>query len=634
MKRLLPCLLLGSLAATAPALTPMSFLTEAAFPNLTFTQPILLLEAPDNSNRIFVLERAGIIKVFPNSDTVTPAQVSIYLNITDRVSTVRDFALNGFDFHPDFATNGEIYVHYNWRNGTDETDLDYGSARISRFTAANPADNTINAGTEEILHQHRKTKLPTVAKPLQDHNGGTIAFGPDGMLYVVFGDGGSDPTKLNTDPEGQDPLGNAQNTENFLGKIIRIDVDSPTDPGLGYRIPTDNPFFTTPVAGQNTLKEIWAYGLRNPWRFSFDNVTGNLFAVDVGAKTMEEINLIEPGKNYGWRLMEGTTCFPSPPAPAICDQTGLTPPILEHTWTNGEFRSLTGGYTYRGTGATQLDGLFIYGDYVWGGIWGMAWDGTTATSTKLLDTSLLIAGFGQDRAGEVYVLGYTNGKAYRLRANPAIYPTASPATEAATETVALNGTLMATDGGTIASYMIVTPPALGTLNLTAATGAYVYTANNLAAPATDSFRFKAIDNDGNESNIATVTFNIQAANDIPAIIGSRSGFLPLGDDFLALGGESLDATDPDSSASDVIFEITTAPTHGTILVEGSPVTSFTAAELQASMVQYQFTGSRAASGSDSFVVTARNQGEAASAPSTFNITIEQPAIVGDWIILH
>ncbi|CAN5372580.1 hypothetical protein BH09SUM1_BH09SUM1_02110 [soil metagenome] len=608
--------------SAASALTPLSFQTEVAFPNLTFTNPILLLEAPDNSNRIFVLERAGRIKVFPNSQSVMPAQVTTYLDITDRVTIVRDFALNGFDFHPDFATNGEIYVHYNWKNGADQSDLDYGAARISRFTAANPADNTISAATEEILHQHQKPKLAGVANPLQDHNGGTITFGPDGMLYVVFGDGGTDPRLSNMDPLAADPLGNAQNTESLLGKIIRIDVTGTPDPGLDYRIPTDNPFYVTGPAGATTRKEIWAYGFRNPWRVAFDPVTGDLIAVDVGAKAREEIDFVEAGKNYGWRLLEGTLCFPSPPAPAVCDTTGLTPPIIEHEWSNGEFRSLTGGYFYHGQSATQLTGRFLYGDYVWGGVWAMSWDGATASSVKIASTSQLIAGFGTDRSGEVYLLGYNSGQIFRFKADPAIYPTAAPDSLSATELVALNGQLVATDADSVSSYQIVNAPSFGSVNLTAATGDFVYTSVNLTGTTADSFTFKALDADGNESNIAAISVSVAATND-PATVGaSPAGTLLAADTSFTIGAASLAVSDPDSPDAAVLIKISTAPAHGVIELSGLPVSQFTLEDVLAGLVTYHFTGIRSTDTQDSFGFTAEDESATATPPALYAITVE------------
>ncbi len=637
MRRMLG-LALFCLAATAAAdITPDTFQIEEPFPALTFAHPIQMLEAPDGSNRIFVLERAGRIKVFPKSGSVTPAEVALYLDISARVATQRDFALNSFAFHPDFAANGEVYIHYNWNNGLGVDDLDYGSGRISRIVAANPADNAISSAAmdEEVLYQHRKPKVPELTFPLQDHNGGTIAFGPDGMLYIAFGDGGSTSPQLyaNTNPLSFDPLGNAQNTENNLGAIIRIDVDGAPDPGLNYRIPTDNPFYSGGPAGALTRKEIWAYGLRNPWRMAFDNATGDLLAVDVGAKSAEEINLILPGQNYGWRLMEGNSCVPSPPAPDPCVTTGLTPPLVEHIWTTGLYRSLTGGYSYHGSAATQLDGRFIYADYVDGGIFAMKRDGSAATTLRLLDTAHLIAGFGQDQSGEVYILSYSaTGRIWRLKADPAVYPSASPATENATEIVALNGQLVATDVGGVTSYEIVGQPASGTLNLAVATGAYTYTPNNLAANTVDTFTFRALDAQSNESNLATITINIAAANDAPAIAGTLAATLPGGDTTLTITTTTLEGTDPDSPAASVVFRVGTAPAHGTINVSGTPATQFTRADLAASLVTYAFTGNSNVTSGDAFALTVEDESAVASAPSTVSITIldinDAPSITG------
>jgi len=387
------------------------------FSDLSFNFPVLMLEAPGQPDRLYVFERAGRVKYFLKS---SPTQVFTYLDISASVATYRDFALNGAAFHPNFAENGELYIHYNWSKGLPNpggrTDPDYGSARISRFVAESGA-TSIDAGTETILFQRRKPMVfVTIRNPdqnevLGDHNGGSIEFGPDGMLYIAFGDGGSHPDYVNTDPVGQDPLRLAQDPSNHFGSILRLDVTSTPDEGKLYAVPPDNPFVSGgPVVG--TLPEVWAYGFRNPWRFSFDP-QGRLLCVDVGMKAREEINHVVAGGNYGWSVLEGDLCLrPGEP----CDPSAFDAPIITFPWSDTEYRSLTGGYTYTSDRLPSLRGAFLFTDAVVGGIYAMEYDGTTAQAERLVPPSspTRSAGFGRDSEGEVYLLDYFTGGIYVL----------------------------------------------------------------------------------------------------------------------------------------------------------------------------------------------------------------------------
>jgi glucose/arabinose dehydrogenase len=258
---------------------------------------------------------------------------------------------------------------------------------IARYKA-NAAGTQADASTETILF--------TFNQPYDNHNGGSIQFGKDGLLYIATGDGGS----------GGDPQNNAQNRKSYLGKILRVDVDN-TGKG-NYGIPADNPY----VSGTDGfLPEIYAFGLRNPWRMSFDMESDRLFAGDVGQNKREEIDLIIKGGNYGWRLKEGADCYnPS----SGCEEAGLIEPIHDYAQGSGD-RSVTGGYVYRGTAIPELVGRYIYGDYVSGRIWALELDGDKKRSNAvLLENQGNISAFGQDAKGEIYFLSYAKGKVMKL----------------------------------------------------------------------------------------------------------------------------------------------------------------------------------------------------------------------------
>lgn len=347
-----------------------------AYPQLSFNQPLEYRQAGDNSDRVFVVEKSGRILVFPNDPQIQAAQV--FLDLTGLVdSSASEKGLLGLAFHPQYQNNGFIYVNYTDRNGTV----------IARYQVnpANPDQGLADSG-QNIL---------SFSQPYANHNGGHLAFGDDGYLYIATGDGGS----------SGDPHNNAQNLSSFHGKILRIDVDTPS-PGRPYSIPNDNPFVGNT---QGFREEIYAYGLRNPWKFSFDQERRWLWAADVGQNKVEEINLIEKGANYGWNIMEGSLCYPEP---ADCNQAGLALPVWEYNHPIGN--SVTGGYVYYGDNIPALKGAYIYGDFGTGMIWAL-WldDDLNADNRVLLDTNLNISSFGMDQHNELYVINY-QGKLYKL----------------------------------------------------------------------------------------------------------------------------------------------------------------------------------------------------------------------------
>ncbi len=362
---------------------------ENAFPNLAFTQPVDFQTAGNESGRNFVVEKQGIIRVFENNPQVNSS--GVFLDIRDRVDDAgSEKGLLGLAFHPDYDTNGYFYVNYT-ANQPDRT-------VISRFSVSAADSNVAVPDSEYIILEFNQ--------PYGNHNGGQVAFGPlDGYLYISVGDGG-----LYGDPDC-----NAQNLQTFLGSILRIDVDSETGT-TRYAIPADNPFYGN---SSGYREEIYAYGLRNPWRFSFDEPTQRLWAGDVGQGDWEEIDLIESGGNYGWSIFEGLHCYNSswsctPP----CDSSGLIMPVWEYSHSVGG--SITGGYVYRGSQVPELTGRYIYADYISGRIWALTYQQNQPPDNSLLiDTNLGIASFGTDSAGELYICAF-DGHIYKFAATTAI----------------------------------------------------------------------------------------------------------------------------------------------------------------------------------------------------------------------
>lgn len=343
-----------------------------AFPNLSFSEPIDLQAAAGKSNKVYVAERGGVIRVFDNDPTIMES--AVFLDFSNSTATVNEGGLLGFAFHPNFESNGYFYIYY-----TPTPTVSF----VSRFTISQANPNLVDENSELALLE--------IPQPATNHNGGQIAFGADGYLYVATGDGGG----------SGDSDGNAQNRSNLLGNVLRIDVDN-SQGGLNYAIPEDNPFTNE----TNVRSEIYAYGLRNPWRMSFDTSTGKLWTGDVGQNKIEEIDIIESGKNYGWNLFEGTDCFSGD-----CNATNLAEPIFEYDQSKGD-RSITGGYVYRGSKNPSISGKYIYADFVSGRVWVLDEDGSN--NRLLVETGFNIASFGTDANQELYVLDL-NGSIYKFQ---------------------------------------------------------------------------------------------------------------------------------------------------------------------------------------------------------------------------
>jgi len=357
------------------ALFPLLAFSQQPVPRIRLTQIASGLKNPvgvfdDGTGRLFVIEQDGDIRIVENGQ-IDPTP---FLDIHDEVSRAgNECGLLGLAFHPDFKNNHRFYVNYDTQKfGKLQT-------RISEFTA-DPANTHTDPATEK--------ELMRFDQPYTNHKGGCLMFGPDGMLYDGQGDGGS----------AGDPHGNGQNLGTYLAKILRIDVDH----GQPYKVPDDNPF----VHQAGAMPEIWCWGMRNPWRFSFDRKTGKLWCGDVGQDLWEEIDIIEKGKNYGWSAMEGT--HPFKPERAVGTLTG---PIKDYGHDEG--KCIIGGYVYRGKAIPSLQGLYVYGDYNIGWIAALGYDGTKITFDQhLLQSPLNIASFGEDHDGELYVVDRERGQLF------------------------------------------------------------------------------------------------------------------------------------------------------------------------------------------------------------------------------
>ena len=369
------------------------------------TQPTTVTNAGDGSGRIFITQETGQIRIVING-TLLPTP---FLDISNLVRQDPEQGLLGLAFHPDYASNGYFYVDY--------TDNDHNIV-VARYQVSAGDPNIADPNSAYTI-----LKQPQIDS--EDHNGGTVAFGPDGYLYISIGDGSC----------CGDPEGNGQDLTTWLGKILRVDInrdDFPGDPNRNYGVPPDNPFVGHPP----TLPEIWAYGLRNPWRCSFDRLTGDFFIGDVGQDTWEEVDF-QPagssgGENYGWSVLEGMHCFNDNP-PGSCDDFlngGSTLPILEY---NHDFPgcAVTGGYRYRGQRYADLAGVYFYGDFCYGLIWGAIQQGNgTWQSQVLLDNGLgfAITTFGEDEAGELYVVKFNSDQSvlYHIAGSQEVTPTPTP----------------------------------------------------------------------------------------------------------------------------------------------------------------------------------------------------------------
>lgn len=342
--------------------------------------PLGITHAGDNTGKLYVVEQAGQIRVIDNGTLLGVP----FLNITMRVLSGGEQGLLGLAFPPGYATKRYFYVNYTTNIGST------GNTVIARYRVTGLDPNVADPASEEILL--------TIAQPFANHNGGQLAFGPDGFLYIGMGDGGG----------AGDPSGNAQNPASLLGKILRIDVESAVSP---YAIPASNPFLTNPAY----RGEIWALGLRNPWRFSFDRQTGNLYIADVGQSAFEEVDF-QPsgagGQNYGWNIMEGAHCFGNP----ACNPSGmgLVLPVTEYD--HGQGCSITGGFVYRGQTYQRIQGTYIYADFCSGRFWGLTNDNAVWQNTLLLAGPSSISSFGEDEAGNLYATNLAAGIVYEITA--------------------------------------------------------------------------------------------------------------------------------------------------------------------------------------------------------------------------
>lgn len=367
---------------------------EVAFEQIKIERCVVIAHPPDGSNRLFVVEQPGRVKWFENKPDA--AQLNLALDLTHKVlSSGNEEGLLGMAFHPKFKTNHQVFLQYS----TPKLGPKLGDKRkrypntrnvVSRFEM--DADHT------KILPESEKV-LIEIVQPYENHNGGVLQFGPDGYLYIGLGDGGL----------ANDPLETGQDLLSWLGKFLRIDVDNP-DRNMAYGIPKDNPF----VGREDALPEIYSLGWRNPWGYHFDRKTGDLWSADVGQNLWEEINIVRKGGNYGWSIREGLHEFKARPGGPFED------PVVElaHAkpkMTDGA-NSITGGCMYRGSRLKDLDGIYLYGDFVTGNMYALKWDGKKAVENKLIFEFKLkqIATFGEDRDGDVYWSTFTDGRLYRF----------------------------------------------------------------------------------------------------------------------------------------------------------------------------------------------------------------------------
>jgi glucose/arabinose dehydrogenase len=345
---------------------PFTIRTQTILSNLS--NPVLVTNAKDGSKRLFVVQKGGTIRVMNQGETTT----SLFMDITTKVTSAgSEQGLLGLAFHPQFATNGYFFVNY--------TRAGDGGTVVARYKATN--NNTQGDAASEVI-------LLNIAQPFSNHNGGNLAFGPDGNLYIGMGDGGS----------ANDPNANAQNVNALLGKILRITPSTAAVPPTpAYTNPSDNPY-----VGINGADEIYAIGIRNPWRWSFDRGgTNQLWVADVGQNAIEEVDIVTKGGNYGWRVYEGNSCTNIDPA--LCTPANYTPPIFQYSHTGGRC-SVTGGFVYRGTQGNLPNGSYIYADYCTGELF----LNNNNTQSVILDLPTLVSSFGEDEDGEIYVCNYSS----------------------------------------------------------------------------------------------------------------------------------------------------------------------------------------------------------------------------------
>ena len=382
----------GDDAPPQPQLPPPTLGVARVFPALSFSQPVALLQAPNDASRWFVVEQGGVVRVFSNNPQT--AASSVFADISSRVVNSGELGLLGMAFHPNFPNDPRVFLNYTNQDGALVT-------RISEFRLSASGNLETAPASERILL--------TINQPQANHNGGHLAFGPDdGFLYIGMGDGGG-----GNDEPGHGPIGNGQLMTTVLGKMLRINVDS----GVPYGIPSDNPFAAnTQLCSANgtssaNCPEIYAAGFRNPWRWSFDRVTNALWVGDVGQGALEEIDRVTLGGNYGWRCFEGTRAT----GLACGSEAPLLPPVSEYGRSEGT--TVTGGYVYRGSAISALVGRYVFGDFGSGQLWHIPAD--TQPTLRMgagFPSGLNISSFAEDVAGELYVVDYGGGL-YRLTGN-------------------------------------------------------------------------------------------------------------------------------------------------------------------------------------------------------------------------
>lgn len=401
----------AALAQPLPKISLLPVLTK-----LTDERPVWMSEAPDGSGRLFIVYQQGKILVTPKGSDGSEARV--FFDITDRRPDMdNECGLLSIAFHPGFKTNQLFYVYYNQKNPANQNSKPLNfpiRSVISEFRVSETNADFADLKSERIVLQ--------VQQPFGNHKGGQVSFGPDGYLYLGLGDGGS----------ADDPFNSGQNVATLLAKLLRIDVNSKTTNGTGdrqrileYAIPRDNPFVKEPDMGERgARKEIYALGLRNPWRFSWDRANGTLWCGDVGQNLWEEIDIIEKGGNYGWPVREGAHHFKPGPRGAIFEEPVMEYPHRADLQSKSLFPehgiglSVTGGYVYRGQKFPALTGIYIYADYVFGTIWGLRYDPAARKVTArgtLLEQHDNVCSFAEDNDGELYILTQ-EGKIYQITA--------------------------------------------------------------------------------------------------------------------------------------------------------------------------------------------------------------------------
>ena len=383
--------------------TPANAMSIPSMLNFTpiasgLTESVFITNAGDNSNRLFILQQTGQIRILKNGSLLPTSFIDISGLISNFTGSNGEQGVLGLAFDPSYTSNGYFYITYTTNN--NDTTFRY-TTTLARYH--------VSSGNPDLADTSSGAILLSIPKKYTNHNGGMIAFGPDGYLYMSMGDGGS----------GGDPDNNAQNLHTLLGKLLRLDVNTTPPPGQKYVIPSTNPFYGN--SDPTIRKEIWAYGLRNPWRFSFDRLTGDLYIGDVGQNTEEEVDFQASsnagGQNYGWRILEGNLCY-NPSTNCIAPSSYVPPVATYDHGTNDSFGcAITGGYVYRGIQSPSLQGIYFYGDYCSGKVLGLIKNpNNTWTYSPITSTNYLISSFGQDEQGELYLANYSTGTIYHISA--------------------------------------------------------------------------------------------------------------------------------------------------------------------------------------------------------------------------